>query len=84
MLWRFPAIGVPDAESDASGHATIYDNSGSAVEFIVETVTAQKLTIDIAEIRMFYRPGKDDHGLPHDPFKVQTSNPGQCTINFSV
>ncbi|KAJ4984143.1 hypothetical protein SVAN01_10375 [Stagonosporopsis vannaccii] len=24
---------------------------------------------------MFYRPGKDDHGLPHDPFKVPHSQP---------
>jgi hypothetical protein len=22
---------------------------------------------------MFYEPGKTDHGLPHDPFKVNTS-----------
>src|SRR4051812_2368536 len=23
---------------------------------------------------MFYQPGKEDHGLPHDPFKVSTPN----------
>ena len=22
---------------------------------------------------MFYQPGKEDHGLPYDPFKVSTS-----------
>lgn len=24
---------------------------------------------------MFYEPGKTDHGLPHDPFKVGTPIP---------
>ena len=38
---------------------------------------------------MFYEPGKEDHGLPHDPFKasvvcqpidspILTTHPGMC------
>lgn len=29
---------------------------------------------------MFYRPGKDDNGLPHDPFKVSMDPRRNMTV----